>query len=64
LIYEHISKEGIMRGGKRMGAGRKVGSNAYMEPTKPMRVPLSIVDVIQHHNGTTLSAANGTTQIL
>ncbi len=37
-----------MRGGKRMGAGRKVGSNAYMEPTKPMRVPLSIVEPLSN----------------
>jgi DNA polymerase V len=28
-------------GGSRPGAGRKPGSNAYGEPTEPMRVPLS-----------------------
>jgi len=33
-----------MRGGKRTGSGRKKGSNAYSESTKPIRVPLSLVD--------------------
>jgi DNA polymerase V len=48
LIYEHLSKEANMRGGKRIGAGRKTGSNAYLEPTKPIRVPLSIVEPLSN----------------
>ena len=48
LIYEHLSKEVMMRGGKRTGAGRKVGSNAYFEPTKPIRIPLSIVEPLSN----------------
>ena len=35
------------RGGKREGAGRPKGRNAYGEPTKPVRIPLSrITDVM------------------
>ena len=30
-------------GGKREGAGRKVGTGKYGEPTKAMRVPASLV---------------------
>ncbi|CAO4843627.1 MAG: LexA repressor [Holosporales bacterium] len=33
-----------MQGGKRIGAGRKKGSNIYQEPTKPVRVPVSYVE--------------------
>lgn len=36
-----------MRGGKREGSGRKSGSNIYGEPTKPVRVPLSLVESIK-----------------
>lgn len=35
------------RGGARPGAGRKPGSNAYGEPTVPVRIPGSQVPVIQ-----------------
>lgn len=31
----------MAHGGKRKGAGRPAGRNAYGEPTKPMRIPLS-----------------------
>lgn len=41
-----IQKEHIMQGGKRIGAGRKKGSNIYQEPTKPIRVPVSCVEPI------------------
>ena len=34
------------RGGSRPGAGRKPGSGAYREPTKPIRVPESQVSVV------------------
>ena len=34
------------RGGKRDGAGRKLGSGKYKEPTKPVRIPLSLVDKV------------------
>lgn len=33
-----------MHGGKREGSGRKKGSNHYGEPTKPIRIPLSMVE--------------------
>ncbi|CAO5682391.1 MAG: LexA repressor [Holosporales bacterium] len=36
-----------MRGGKREGSGRKIGSNIYGEPTKPVRIPLSMIDSIK-----------------
>lgn len=35
-------------GGSRPGAGRKVGSNDYGEPTQPIRVPLSVLPTVQH----------------
>ncbi len=35
------------RGGKRKGAGRKVGSGKYGEPTKPVRVPVSLIDKVK-----------------
>lgn len=34
-------------GGKREGAGRKVGGNAYGESTKLIRIPLSMVSEIE-----------------
>ena len=34
------------RGGKRKGAGRPVGTGKYGEPTKALRVPVSMVDRI------------------
>lgn len=37
----------MSHGGKRLNAGRKLGSGKYKEPTKVMRIPLSrIVDVL------------------
>jgi len=36
-----------MRGGKCEGSGRKSGSNIYGERTKPVRIPLSLVDSIK-----------------
>ncbi|MCS3902199.1 DNA polymerase V [Methylohalomonas lacus] len=35
------------RGGQRPGAGRKPGSNDYGEPTRPVRVPTSLVPELQ-----------------
>lgn len=35
-----------MRGGKRSGAGRPLGKNKYGEPTKPLRIPISKIDII------------------
>ncbi len=40
--------ERATRGGARPGAGRKPGSNAYGEPTVPVRIPRSQVPTIQH----------------
>lgn len=34
------------QGGKRMGAGRPRGRNAYGEATKPIRIPLSRIDEV------------------
>ena len=36
------------RGGKRIGAGRPVGSGKYQEPTKAIRVPVSIIEKINN----------------
>jgi DNA polymerase V len=36
------------RGGSRSGAGRKPGSNAYGEATRPIRVPLSLYPELQN----------------
>lgn len=36
-----------MRGGKRRGAGRPVGSGKYGEPTIPMRVPPHLVEQVK-----------------
>lgn len=33
----------MARGGHREGAGRKKGFGAYLEPTKPIRIPLSLI---------------------
>lgn len=35
------------RGGRRAGAGRKLGSGMYGEPTKPIRVPARFEDIIK-----------------
>ncbi len=35
------------RGGKRAGAGRPKGSGKYKEPTKPLRVPISKLSLIE-----------------
>lgn len=40
--------ESVGRGGARPGAGRRSGSNAYGEPTVPVRIPHSRVPLIQH----------------
>ncbi|KTD17683.1 LexA family protein [Legionella jordanis] len=37
------------RGGKRLGAGRPVGSNRYGEPTKTIRVPISRMAEIKEY---------------
>lgn len=37
----------MKRGGKREGAGRKPGTSLYGEPTKPMRIPLSLVAEVE-----------------
>lgn len=34
-------------GGSRKGAGRKLNSGIYKEPTKAIRIPLSLVKIIQ-----------------
>lgn len=34
------------KGGKRIGAGRPVGSGKYQEPTRAIRVPISIIEKI------------------
>ena len=34
------------RGGARKGAGRKLGSGKYKEPTKPVRIPISLIDKV------------------
>ena len=44
-----FQKTCIMRGGKREGSGRKVGSNIYGEPTKPLRIPLSLVESVKEY---------------
>lgn len=36
----------MVSGGKRKGAGRPVGTGKYQEPTKAIRVPLSLVEKI------------------
>lgn len=38
----------MSRGGKRLGAGRPVGSNRYGETTKTLRVPLSRIAEIKN----------------
>jgi hypothetical protein len=38
------------KGGRRKGAGRRVGSGLYGEPTQPMRSPISIKDLHQMLN--------------
>lgn len=35
------------RGGKREGAGRPKGSGKYKEPTKPVRIPISKLSLIE-----------------
>ncbi len=35
------------RGGRRPGAGRKPGSGPYGEPTRPVRVPVSLVPTVR-----------------
>ena len=35
------------RGGKRIGAGRPKGQGKYQEPTKPIRVPHSLLEKVQ-----------------
>lgn len=35
------------RGGKRKGAGRPLGQGPFGEPTKPVRLPVSLVDRVQ-----------------
>lgn len=35
------------RGGKRKGAGRKKNSGRYGEPTKPVRIPVSLIDKVK-----------------
>lgn len=37
-----------MRGGARYGAGRPRGSGTWGEPTKPMRIPLSLVAEVEN----------------
>ena len=37
------------RGGRRIGAGRKPGTGAYSEPTKPIRVPESHVATVLNY---------------
>lgn len=39
----------MMRGGKRLGAGRPIGSNYYGEPTKTLRVPISRILEIKNY---------------
>lgn len=36
-------------GGNRTGAGRKKGSNIYHEPTKPIRVPISLIKKVKEY---------------
>lgn len=38
------------RGGARKGAGRPKGQGRYSEPTKVLRVPLSLVDAVQNYD--------------
>lgn len=38
----------MVHGGKRQGAGRPKGRNAYGEATKPLRVPLSKINQIKN----------------
>jgi len=35
------------RGGKRKGAGRPKNSGKYKEPTKPVRIPVSLIDKVK-----------------
>lgn len=35
-----------MSGGARKGAGRPIGTNRYGEPTKAMRIPISLIPEI------------------
>lgn len=36
-----------MSGGARKGAGRPIGTNRYGEPTKAMRIPISLIAEIE-----------------
>lgn len=44
----------MSRGGKREGAGRPAGKGKYSTPTKPIRVPINLIDKIEK-----LAAADG-----
>jgi DNA polymerase V len=39
----------VPRGGKRKGAGRPYGKGPWMEATKPLRIPLSLVDAVTNY---------------
>lgn len=41
------SKKTLTKGGKRTGAGRPKGRNAYGEATQPVRIPLSLLDPVE-----------------
>ena len=41
-----MAKEYSRRGGARVGAGRKIGSSAYGEPTKAVRIPESLLATV------------------
>jgi hypothetical protein len=41
----------VKRGGRRVGAGRKHGYGRYGEPTVPVRVPLSLLEVVGSVDG-------------
>lgn len=39
----------MSRGGKRKGAGRPKGSGKYGEPTKTVRLPISLIDEVMEY---------------
>ncbi len=37
----------MTRGGKRPGAGRPIGTGPWGEPTKVMRIPISLIEKVK-----------------
>jgi DNA polymerase V len=47
LIFVPKSKNFMPRGGKRSGSGRPVGSGKFSEPTRAIRLPISLIEQIE-----------------